>query len=402
MTHPTAPGSWLAYRLAGVARSRFITLSIGLALVTGACGQDAPPTKELAKERAPDTTEVDVVTVDSATMTSVGIRLAAVTSAPASALAVTGTITYDANLVSHIGSRTAGRVVDLRADLGDVVRSGQVLAVLESPEVGQVRSEELEGEALLAIAQENFDREKRLETQGISSRKELLDAQADLRRAEAALRSSRERLRVLGAGHGNGGEFGLTAPFAGVVVERQVTRGEMATPEDQLFVVADLSRVWVLLDVFERDLATVRLGQQVQVTTTAWPGREFAGRIVHLGAVLDTTTRTVRARIEVPNGDRALRPGMFATAQISAADSGLARPVVPRDAVQDLGGKPVVFVPTGHPGEFRPRAIVLGAAVGTKLVIISAGLAIGDTIVVSGAFMLRSELAKGEIGEHGH
>lgn len=390
------------HRLAGVARSRMFMLMVGLALATGACGQEAALSEDGAAEPGAEAAEVDVVTVDSATMVSVGIRLGAVTSAPSGALAVTGTITYDANLVSHIGSRTAGRVVDLRADLGDRVTTGQVLAVLESPEVGQVRSEELEAEELLEIAQENFDREKRLETQGISSRKELLDAKADLRRAEAALRSARERLRVLGAGHGKGGEFGLTSPFDGVVVERQVMRGEMADPEDQLFVVADLSRVWVLLNVFERDLAGVHLGQQVQVTTTAWPDRDFAGRIVYLGAVLDTTTRTVRARIEVPNRDRALRPGMFATARISASDSGAVMPVVPRDAVQELEGKTVVFVPSDHPGEFRPRPVVLGAAVGAELVIIAAGLTIGDSIVVSGAFMLRSELAKGEIGEHGH
>lgn len=377
-------------------------IALGSVLAVAACGRRASPPEEDAADHAADSAEVGVVAIDSATMSAVGIRLDTVGSAPAGGLAVTGTITYDANLVSHIGSRAAGRVLELRADLGDRVAEGQVLAVLESPEVGQVRSEELEAEALLEIAQENFNREKRLEAQGISSRKELLVAEADLRRAEAALRSARERLRVLGAGHGEGGEFGLTAPFDGVVVERQVTRGEMADPEDQLFVVADLSRVWVLLDIFERDLAGVHLGQQVQVTTQAWPDRTFSGRIVYLGAVLDTTTRTVRARVEVPNRDGALRPGMFATARISAPDSVAAMPVVPRDAIQELAGDTVVFVPTGHPGEFRPHPVVLGAPVGSALVSIIAGLSIGDTIVVAGAFMLRSELAKGEIGEHGH
>jgi cobalt-zinc-cadmium efflux system membrane fusion protein len=381
---------------------RSLCVALFLTLGTAACGQDVAPAEAHVDDQAVDSTEAGVVSVDSATMASVGIRVAAVTSAPAGGLAVTGTITYDANLVSHIGSRTPGRVVELRADLGDAVKSGQVLAVLESPEVGQVRSEEREAEELLAIAQENFDREQRLETQGISSRKELLDAEADLRRTEAALRSARERLRVLGAGHGNGGEFGLTAPFAGVVVERQVTRGEMADPEDQLFVIADLSRVWVLLNVFERDLATVRVGLPVQVTTSAWPGRAFAGRIVYLGAVLDTATRTIQARIEVPNRDGALRPGMFATARISASGEGPTMPVIPRDAVQELEGETVVFVPNDHPGEFRAQAVVVGAPVGADMVSIVSGLAIGDMIVVSGAFMLRSELAKGEIGEHGH
>ncbi|MGD9524818.1 MAG: efflux RND transporter periplasmic adaptor subunit [Gemmatimonadales bacterium] len=373
-----------------------------LAMALLACGGATPPIEDAGDDHAADSAAAAVVAVDSGTMTSVGIRVDTVGSAATGALTVTGTVTYDANLVSHIGARTAGRVLELRADIGDAVGDGQVLTVLESPQVGQVRSEEREAEDLLEIAQENFDREKRLESQGISSRKELLVAEADLRRAEAALRSAQERLRVLGAGHGNGGEFGLTAPFDGVVVERQVTRGEMVDPEDRLFLVADLSRVWVLLDVFERDLSGVRLGQPVEVTTTAWPDRAFAGRIVYLGAVLDTTTRTVRARVEVPNRDRALRPGMFATARIGTADSGSLQPVVPRDAVQELAGETVVFVPAGRPGEFRARPVVLGRPIDPDRVAIVAGLAIGDAVVVSGAFMLRSELAKGEIGEHGH
>src|SRR5690606_36435508 len=114
----------------------------------------------------------------------------------------------------------------------------------------------------------------------------------------------------------------------------------------------------------------------------------------------DTATRTIQARIEVPNRDGALRPGMFATAQISASDTGTAVAVVPRDAVQELEGETVVFVPSDHPGEFRAQAVVVGALVGADMVSVISGLAIGDTIVVSGAFMLRSELAKGEIGEH--
>lgn len=369
-------------------------------LMTGlfACNSPDARTEDLATPAA----EAGTIKVDSAGAAAAGIRLGPVVGVAASGLLVTGSITYDANLVSHIGSRTSGRVLELRADLGDRVRSGQVLAVLESPEVGQVRSEETEAEALLEIAQENFDREKRLEAQGISSRKELLDAKADLRRAEAALRGSRERLRVLGAGHGEGGEFGLTSPFAGAVVERHVTRGEMAAPENQLFVVADLSRVWVLLDIFERDLRAVRVGQQVRVTTSAFPDRRFRGKIVYLGATLDSATRTVRARVEVPNRDQALRPGMFATAMIGSGDSTSTVAAIPRDAVQMLEGREVVFVRGDHPGEFREHPVITGPPIGANLVEIRSGLSIGDSIVVAGAFMLRSELAKGEIGEHGH
>ena len=382
----------------------FCLLLLSPSLAGIACGAaDSPADEEEASEGESHAEgEGDVVVLDTAAITAAAIRLSAVDTVSSTGLPVTGTITYDANRVSHIGSRTEGRIVMLRADIGERVRSGQPLAVLESPEVGQLRSEEHEAEALLQIAQENFAREQRLEQQGISSRKELLDAKADLRRAEAALRSARERLRVLGAGHGDGGQFAVTAPFAGVVVQRDASRGEMASPADQLFTVADLSRVWIELDIFERDLPRVAVGQPVSVTTTAYPGREFPGRIVYVGAVVDTTTRTVPARVEVPNSDDMLRPGMFATATIRVGGGGGPRPVVPRDAVQELEGRQVVFVRGDRPGEFRPQPVELGETVDSARVGIREGLSPGDSVVVSGAFMLRSELAKGEIGEHGH
>ena len=346
--------------------------------------------------------EKDVVTLDTAAVAVSGIRVQPVDTVSTTGLAVTGAITYDANRVSHIGSRTDGRIVTLRADVGERVRVGQTLAVLESPEVGQTRAEEHEAEALLAIAQENYAREQRLEQQGISSRKELLDARADLRRAEAAHRSARERLRVLGAGNGTGSQFAVTAPFGGVIVQRDASRGEMATPADQLFTVADLSRVWIELNIFERDLSRVSRGQSASVSTAAYPGRSFPGRIVYVGQVVDTVTRTVGARIEVPNADGMLKPGMFATARIEVGGGGGPVAVVPQDAVQELEGRPVVFIPGDRPGEFRAQPVEIGEQADSGRVIVRSGLKPGDRVVVSGAFTLRSELAKGEIGEHGH
>ena len=287
----------------------------------------------------------------------------------------------------------------LRADVGERVRAGQPLAVLESPEVGQTRADEHEAEALLGIAQENYAREQRLETAGISSRKELLDAQAELRRAEAAFRSARERLRVLGASHGEGSQFAVTAPFAGVVVERDASRGEMAAPSDQLFTVADLSRVWIELDIFERDLSRVASGQPVRVTTTAYPGRTFPGRIVYVGQVLETATRTVDARVEVPNPDGMLKPGMFATARIEIGGGGAPLTVVPENAIQELDGQRVIFVPGDRPGEFRAQPIEVGEQADSGLVVVRSGLQAGDSIVTAGAFALRSELSKDEL-EH--
>ncbi len=371
-------------------------------LALGACGvgEEAPAEAPEADEHAGE----EVVVLDTAAIRLGGIKVSVVESITTSGLLVTGSITFDADRVSHVGSRADGRLVAVQADLGTRVQRGQALALLESVEVGKIRAEEREAEALLQIAQENHAREQRLAEQGISSRKELLEAEAQLRRAEAALHSAEDRLEVLGASHdhGAGGEFSLVAPFAGVVVARDASLGEMATPADTLFTVADLSEVWIELDIFERDLARVRRGQSVAVMVTAYPSDTFPGRIVYVGDLLDPAKRTVRARVEIPNAGGTLKPGMFATASIQVGGGGPPLAVVPQDAVQTVEGRRVVFVPGDAPGEFRVVPVELGQTIDGDRIVILSGIAPGDRVVTAGAFALRSELSKGEIGEGGH
>lgn len=370
--------------------------------VAGACGDDsaegaAAENGEAEEEHAGGG---DVVRLDSLAM--MNIALVPVEMVRTTGLPVTGTITYDANRVSHIGPRIDGRIVQLAADVGQPVRGGQALAILESPEVGQIRADETEAEALMLIARENYDRERRLEEQGISSRKELLDALAELRRAEASLNSARQRLQVLGAGQGEGARYALTAPFAGVVVAREASLGEMASPADQLFTVADLARVWIEFDVYERDLSRVAPGQTVDVTTAAYPGRTFPAQIVYVGDIVDPEKQTVRARVEIPNAGGVLKPGMFATALIRVGGGGTPVIAVPKEAVQEVEGRQVVFVPGDAPGEFRAQPVRVGEATDNGRVLILSGLPAGARVVTTGAFDLRSELAAGEISDAGH
>ena len=376
-----------------------------MALLTGisvsACGDNNAP-DAAAEAEAGHAEEIDVVQLDSTGLSVAGIVVSVVETVQTTGIPVTGTITYDANRVSHIGPRIDGRIVRLAADVGQRVGAGQALAILESAEVGQVRADEHEAEALVQIARENYQRERRLEDQGISSRKELLDAEAELRREEAALISARERLRVLGAGNGDGGTYALTSPFAGVVVARDASLGEMTTPSDQIFTVANLARLWIELDVYERDLSRIAQGQTVDISTAAYPGRNFPGRIVYVSDVLDPEKRTVRARVEIPNDAGALKPGMFATALIQVGGGGAAVVVVPQEAVQEVEGQQSVFVPGDRPGEFRVRAVQVGEPAENGRVVILSGLKPGERIVTSGAFALRSELAEAELGEGGH
>lgn len=357
-----------------------------------------------AGEEAHAEGEGPVVVLDSAALGMANLRLVRAEAVRSNALPVTGTITYDGNRVSHVGPKIEGRIVELSADLGSRVRQGAPLAILESAEVGATRAERNEAQELVEIARENFEREQRLEAQGISSRKELLGARAELRRAESILESAGSRLRILGAERGAGGEFAVVAPFDGVVVEKHASRGEVVGPADQVFTVADLSRLWIELDIFERNLSQVEEGQPVRITTAAYPARTFPGRIVYVGDILDSQKRTVRARVELLNRDRALKPGMFASALIETpVGSGAEVVAVPRAAVQDIDRQTMVWVPGHRAGEFAAVPVEVGEDLGDGRVAIRSGLEPGGQVVAAGAFTLKAELSKGELGGgHAH
>ncbi len=378
-----------------IQRGMLLVVLLTLAACGGARSGDIVEEEDQADDH-------DVVQLDSTAIAIAGITLVSVETVQTTSLPVTGTITYTADRVSHVGPSIEGRIARVLVDLGTTVTTGQPLAILESPEVGHLRAAEEEAAALVGIARENFEREHRLEEQGISSRKELLDAEADLRRAEAALNGARQRLRVLGAGEGHGGQYALAAPFQGVVVARHATLGEVAGSTDQLFTVADLDRLWIELDIYERDLSRVRPGQTVEITTAAYPGRVFPGEIAYVGDILDLASRTVRLRVELPNLDRALRPGMFATANIHVDRAGVPVMVIPAEAVQQVEGRTAVFVPGDQIGEFRVQTIEVGEPADGGRIIVLSGLEAGNRVVGPGAFALRSELARAEIGEAGH
>jgi cobalt-zinc-cadmium efflux system membrane fusion protein len=374
-------------------------VAIGILGLVTAC-DPAEESLETAVSTAPG--GLPEVHLDAEALALSGIELGVAELVSAGGLRVTGAITYDQNQVSHVGPKTEGRVTDLQAELGARVVEGEVLAHLESPDVGTTRAELIEADALLEIARENFDRESRLEAQGISSRREVLEAEAELRRVEARRRSAEERLRLLGApADGEGGHFDVVAPYDGVVVESHASRGEVVGPADQLFTIADLTRLWIELDIFERDFSSVSEGQDVDVTTVAWPGRSFAARIVYVGDILDVQSRTVRARVELDNSDGALKPGMFATAFIRTA-AGETVVGVPRDAVQNVDGDDVVWVPGDEPGAFVATPVLLGRELSGGMVEIESGLAAEEPLVVVGAFTLKAELAKDEFGGHEH
>lgn len=346
----------------------------------------------------------------------------------AATLTAAGRVAFNAEAVAHAGSPVAGRVVELKARPGDVVKEGDVLVVVESPEFGEAQGElvqrKIAAEVAAAAAQAAkavYDRGQALRQQsdGISvadlqrREAEWVAAAGAARTAEAALLGARNKLRLLGfddatvdalAESGSiDPRLAVRSPRAGTVVERGVALGERVTPErDALAIVADLSTVWVLADVPEARLGDVAVGEVARVRLASSVDKVVEATVSHVAASLDPETRTGRVRVEVPNESGAIRPGMSARVEISAATpASPAALAVPEGAVQTVGGKPAVFVPVaGEPNTFQVRPVTVGRAVGGMVPVLS-GLKEGDAVVTDGTFVLKAELGKGE-ASHGH
>lgn len=365
-----------------------------------------------------------VLRLDSAAQRLAGIQLLTISPSSTGVLTANGTITYDANRVSVVSSRVEARVVSVRADLGQPVPADGLLATLESSDVGQTRGDLERARATVDVARRNYEREKRLFAESISPEKEMLDAEAAYRTAQADLNSASSKLRAVGAAGGQGATFSLVTPVSGTVVERNASPGQVVGPTTNLFTVADLSRVWITVDVYEGDLSRVHDGAKATVIANALPNRAFAGIVTYAGGIVDSASHTFKVRVAVDNAGRALRPGMFAqvrietpavraqgatgdrsggasTGALTSASATSATPTitVPEMAVQEVNGKQIVFVAGRTLGEFVARPVTVGPRAGNGSIVITIGLTAGDRIAVQGAFQLKAELTKASFGE---
>ncbi|MEW6400210.1 MAG: efflux RND transporter periplasmic adaptor subunit [Chloroflexota bacterium] len=312
-------------------------------------------------------------------------------------IVVTATIQANQDRLAHVAPRVPGRIVKVNASLGDRVKPGQALATLDSIELGEARSSYLQAASEAAVVQAGFDRAQRLQTENIIPEKDYLRARAEHEKARAALRAAGDKLRMMGVSPEklSGSVFPLTAPFSGTVIEKKAVLGELAQPDASLFTVADLSTLWIESDLFEKDLGKVKVGAQAAVTVSAYPGEVFKGLLTYISSTMDRETRTVKARVEVPNTDGRLKPEMFATVAIGTGGSVKAL-LVPEEAVLLLQGQPTVFV--AESGGFEPRAVEVGERT-QGYAVLKSGVAAGESVVVSGAYALKARLLKSQIGD---
>lgn len=330
-----------------------------------------------------------------------GIRIGtAEAGALAGALEVPAEVQLNPDRVAHISPLVEGQLLSVDVSLGDRVEAETRLAQLRSVELGQARAELSRTTSLRKVAKQNRDRQRKLRGEGISSERRLLEAELAYEQADAERDAARSRLRVFGLRGGSGPDMTLASPIDGVVVERHATRGENVSPDDTLFIVADLTRVWVIGRVYEQQLARIAPGMAASLTLHAYPGRSWTGSVDFVGATLDESTRTLPIRVEIDNPDGVLRPGLFGALRLtSGAPSGTAV-VVPLSAIQMVDNRSVVFVPGDEEGEFAARPVTVGRESARQAEVIE-GLDAGTRVVVAGAFVLKSELMRGQLG-HGH
>lgn len=316
-------------------------------------------------------------------------------------------IVYNANQYSRLSSRAPGVIVEVHKDLGDHIEKGEVVATMDSMALGSAKADLLQSSELLALWQANADREQALMEKGASTERALLEAQTHLTETRIAVSRAKQQLRNLGlsdAGisrvieeNDTGSLLRITAPFNGTLVERAAVMGDVVDQNDMLFAIADTGLMWAMIDLSERDLASVSRGQDVVFRIDGIPNREFPGRLAWISTQLDKKTRTIKARAELDNGGGMLKAFMFGRATITAGASTQAV-TVPKSAVQWDGSCNIAFVRTNETGTtFQPVQLTLGFDTGDRYEVLS-GLSGGETVVTGGSFVLKNELLKDSMG----
>jgi cobalt-zinc-cadmium efflux system membrane fusion protein len=311
--------------------------------------------------------------------------------------------------MADITTLVRGRVVDVYVDLGQQVEANALLAILYSSELGLAQSAYLKAKAKLHVAEQAYARAKFLLREKVIGEAEAQRRQAELLSMQAEAHEARDRLRLLGM---DNDEFRrldrmreirshvpIVAPFAGRIIGRNLTRGEVVETTEKLFVIADLSEVWVQANVPERDIPFVHSvhasgGRQAEVRINAYPKEFFKGTITYVGDVLDPATRTMQLRLELPNADGRLKPEMFATIRL-LSEPQPDRLAVPDAALQRDQDRTFVFVQRDAE-TYEVREVQVGESNGTFTIILG-GLSEGDPVVTHGAFVLKSELVKKQV-----
>jgi cobalt-zinc-cadmium efflux system membrane fusion protein len=314
------------------------------------------------------------------------------------------TIQPNENELAEVTTLIRGRVVKVHVDVGADVKKGDLLALLHSTDLGLAEGAYLKATARLYEANLAYQRAKDLYEHRAVSLAELQRRDAEMRTARAEMHETQNRLELLGVPrqeierldreHTIKADVPLRAPFDGRVIMRNITRGEVVETNQRFFTVADLSNVWVIASVPEKDVEYIHKDQTVEMVAAAYPHALFSGTITYVGDVLDPATRTLRVRITAPNPEKRLKPEMFALVRVYAAPNPEML-TVPLSAVQNGPVGKMVFV-VRAPTEFEVRTVRLGSEYGDVVAVID-GVRSGESVVTKGSFTLKSEMERHKI-----
>jgi cobalt-zinc-cadmium efflux system membrane fusion protein len=306
-----------------------------------------------------------------------------------------GAVAADVSRSYAVNALSSGRVVDVRARLGDDVRKGQLLLTMTSPDMSQAFADYQKFKAGAALAKTQLDRARLLYSHGATPQKDLEVAEDTLNRANIDTETAEERIRLLGGDPAHASSLiEIHAPVSGTIIEQNVTSAAGVKSLDNspnLFTIADLSNVWILCDVYENDLARVHLGDRAEIELNAYPGRRMAGRVTNISKLLDAATRAAKVRIELPNQAGILRPNMFATVHFVSQGTAT-RTVIPSSAVLRLQDRDWVFVKLNGQ-RFRRTEVEAGPVNADKTQQILSGLRPGDQVVTT-ALLFDREVQK--------
>ncbi len=314
-----------------------------------------------------------------------------------------GKVTFDDQRVAHVYSPVSGRVTRIDAQLGQRVKKGAPLAVIESPDIGIASSDVGKASADLIAAEHDFKRQKDLYDAHAASQKDLEISEDNYRKAKAEMDRAKQKAYLLRAGGGGGDVsqgYTVITPMEGEVIMKNISPGIEVQGQygggtaAELFTVGELDKVWVIADVFEMDIARVKVGSKANVKVVAYAGKNFEGKVDWVSGTLDPVTRTAKVRCTFDNPDRLLKPEMYATVQVSVEErTALA---IPKTSLLRLGDQTVVFVQSGTTPDgklkFERVPVTVDEGEGSKWVPVSHGLEKGQKIVTAGAILLSGML----------
>ncbi len=290
------------------------------------------------------------------------------------------------------------RIAQMHVRTGDWVKAGQKLVTLQSEEVGNAMSEFYKAKADHELAKVNFEREKSLFDRGAGAKKNFITSDAELKVAEANLDAAEKKLHVLGFSeeqvktisetHQINPIITLFAPLSGKIVEDKAVLGAMIDQETEILTIMDPTLLWIDAEIYEKDIAKTRIGQEVEATVPAYPEETFKGKITYISDVLKEETRTITVRTEVENKSYKLKPGMFADIKIFFNQQSKVL-VLPKEAILDDKDEKIVFIK--KEGKYTPRVVIIGAQENEHVEIIR-GIEEGDEVVTKGNFQLKSKL----------